>query len=297
MPEIKLENLCHDILLQWSKKYGMDEEQSYLLAESIFDMLSHSEREPGVDYQKLSEKLNETWQYRNFDGLSQEKIFLCGSLWGMIQVLESGMRREKQDREVKKLARFYKGKVWFLEAVSQNPGIRHKDLAGKGKQTPSQLSQFVAVAVRDDLVTYNRVGREKYYYLQKLGKQVYEEIIRQRSHEQKIAYRFPYKSIRKTNEEVFVDGIVALGVSAYVQREKEPIEKGSRSQIIRDIIKKNMAIGDIPMAVLPGGRYNVMGNVFSEDMTAILERIKMERGDAIVECGNRERLANNFANG
>ncbi len=264
MVEIKLRNLCQDLLQRWRKKGAMDEEQSYLFAESIFEMLSDPESEPGEDYRKLSQRLNEVWQYRNLGGFSPEEAFLYGSLWGMVQVLETGRRRERQDREVKRLARSYRGKMRILEAIFQNPGIRHKDLAVKGGQSPSQLSQLIAAAVRDDLVTYNRVGREKYYYLQRPGRQVYEEMARQkRAESRKLAGAFPYKWISRTNDEMpyMVHGIAHMQESL-----KKP-----------NMCKNQMASEDAALIPFLAG----VSNAVSSEAHISSQSITLQRGSVV----------------
>lgn len=203
MGQTRLINICQDILSRWREKKEIDEEQSYIFMDGILDVFSNPEEETGADYRKVSEELNEMWQYRDFGSLSVEEVFLCGSLWGGIKMAELNRKRLRQQSTIKELSRAYANKLWFFEAISYEPGIRHKDLAQKGGQSTSQLSQFVAGVVKEGLITYNRIGREKYYYLQKRGELVYAELKKQHD----LEYQNQMKMAAGINDEISIDTV------------------------------------------------------------------------------------------
>lgn len=181
MKQARLSNICRDILVRWKEKRKVDEELVYIFLDGILDMISDPEPETIPDYKKATAKLQEMWQYKDFGEMSAEEIFLCGGLWAGAKISEMKIRRERQQKTIEELACVYESKQWFFKAISDHPGIRHKDLAERGNQSTSQLSQFVAKAAKEELITFNRVGREKYYYLGKKGEQVYEKIQRKKS--------------------------------------------------------------------------------------------------------------------
>lgn len=176
MKQTRLGNICKDILAHWRGEGKIDEEQCYVFFDGVLDKILDPEEELTPDYKKVSAELREVWQYKDFSDLTPEEAFLYGSLWGGIQLAGLCEKRENQRKTVEKLTCVYENKAWFFEAIYKNPGIRHKDLAMKGNQSTSQLSQFVSGVVKEGLIAYDRVGREKYYYLQKRGELVYRGI-------------------------------------------------------------------------------------------------------------------------
>lgn len=194
MKQKRLRNICRDILAHWYGKRRVDEEQTDIFYEGILDQLDDQEKETAKEYQELAGKLHEMWNYKDFEEMSEEEMFLCGGLLGGVKMLELAARRRDQHQAVSELVQVYEGKRWFLEAISNYPGIRHKDLAERGCQSPSQLSQFIVKAVKEGVVTYNRVGREKYYFLGKRGELVYEEIKKKQDSRQKDFTKLTFKN-------------------------------------------------------------------------------------------------------
>lgn len=240
MEQKRLRNICQDILACWSEKKELDEEQGYIFFDGILDTISCEEEEFGSDYEKVSTKLNEMWQYKNWGKMSVENAFLCGSLWGGLKIAELSRKRARQQKTVEKLALVYANKLWFFEAISMNPGIRHKDLALKGYQSASQLSQFVNRVTREGLITYNRVGREKYYYLQKQGELVYAAIKQKPTFEYSRDLAEWQKKIKFLNSQVFNPKLLSNEASLYAHSFAHALNRitSTQSADLYDVIRK-----------------------------------------------------------
>lgn len=174
MKRKRLENICKEILGHWKNEGKLEEEQAYIFFDGILDVIMDGEKIPLSDYRQISAGIEKRWQYRSFEELSPQEAFLYGSLWGGIKIEEIYEERIEQQESLEKLVSVYASKEWLFKAIYYNPGIRHKDLAKKGNQSPSQLSQLMASVEKEGLITYNRAGREKYYFLQKRGDQLYK---------------------------------------------------------------------------------------------------------------------------
>ncbi len=170
----RLENICKEILGHWKNQGKLEEEQAHIFFDGILDVIMDGEKVPISDYRQISARVEKKWQYRELEDLSLGEAFLYGSLWGGIKIEDLYEDRVRQQESMEKLVSVYAPKQWLFRAIYYNPGIRHKDLAKKGNQSPSQLSQLMTSVEREGLITYNRVGREKYYYLQKRGDQLYK---------------------------------------------------------------------------------------------------------------------------
>lgn len=179
MIQNRLANVCRGILECIKKGRAIEEEQAFVFLDGIVDVLTNPEAEGFEnELEALAVHVKESWQYGDVERMSGEQAFLCGGLWAGEQIIEKSRNRKQESRMIFDLARKYENNVWILKAIDRKPGIRHKELAAYGKVSPSRLSQFIANITSDGLLTYNRSGREKYYYLQKRGEQVYGEIKR-----------------------------------------------------------------------------------------------------------------------
>lgn len=229
MKQTRLGNICRDILMRWREKRSVDEELVYIFFDGVLDMLHDSEKENSIpDYRKVSGRLQDIWQYKDFEKISKEEIFLYGGLWGGMQMAEINARRKKKEKSVEELICAYKSKQWFFDAIASQPGIRHKDLAERGKQSTSQLSQFVIKAAKEDLITYNRIGREKYYYLGKKGELVLERM-KKRKTRRVFSDRQWHAIVNSDNEDQSI-GTSGLGLYNFVLT-KDFISPGLRANV------------------------------------------------------------------
>lgn len=178
MVKTRLQNIS-DVILQGLRAQTQEkiEEQVYILFDGIVDLIQKIGDSTILDgCEELFHYLNETWQYRDFDGLSQETSFLMGSIWGAMKTAETSRKRSMEEMNIQDLISKYDDYYWLFDAIAKSPGIRHKSLAAKGAKSPSELSQFVSRMESENLLMYSRTGREKYYYLQEKGRKVYEGI-------------------------------------------------------------------------------------------------------------------------
>ena len=159
-----------------SKKH-LDGEHVALFFEGVVDCFNgDAKKEYPAKYRDLSRKVNEIWKYKNWSDKSEEQIFLYGSMWGVMQLMQA--RQEQMQKSVDENTLFanYKKYAWIFKAIKKNPGIRHCDLAQKAKITPSALSQSISRMISDDVISFSRIGREKYYFLTPCGERILELI-------------------------------------------------------------------------------------------------------------------------
>lgn len=177
MKRTRLQNISKVILDSIKGKKNIQEEQVSIFLDGIVDYEQGAdERTIPTECQDLEHWIEETWQYRDLSAFSQESTFLLGGLWGAFAMKRIQKRRKKDEFCIEQLVTKYRDYYWFFSAIANNPGIMHKQLAARGGKTSSELSQFVARVYKEDLFSYNRVGREKYYFLQEKGEEVYRRM-------------------------------------------------------------------------------------------------------------------------
>lgn len=196
----RLENICESLVTLFQKDKRIDEEQVYTFFEGAVDYLdgdTSGNKTAGLD--NLAACVQRKWQYREIEKMSPEQVFLCGSIWGGTRLL--GVKRERKEKlfEIDRLKNQYSGQYELFHAIAVNPGIRHKELAGRCGKSISSLSQFAVGAMREGLIECSRVGREKYYYLRPLGEQVYEKLKKERLVGQRTAKRLQEMTYRQRN--------------------------------------------------------------------------------------------------
>lgn len=199
MKQERVKNICKEILDKWKNEKMIKTDQIFVFLEGIIDLMKEGEGSAiPKEYQKLSGKLDEMYQYKEYEQMTAADAFVMGSLWSGIKIEERYRTRAAQQVSMKKLVRKYENYRWFLRAIYNNPGINQKDLAKKGKKDTSQLSQLAVRLSEDGLFTCDRVGREKYYYLQERGEQVYDELKKEKR-EQRNIYAKSIKAISTSN--------------------------------------------------------------------------------------------------
>lgn len=188
MKEKRLENVCRELLMYVEKGYTISEEKVLGLSESLAFFDGREERMPS-SYVRLRDEIDQRWQYREIEQLTVEELFIIGSIWGCLRAAESRRRCVRDDileqRQWEILLNKYKDKdkVWFINTISSQPGIRHKDLAEKSKKSPSQMSQMMSGIIKDGLVSCNYAGREKFYFVSELGKKLSRQLAKQKREE------------------------------------------------------------------------------------------------------------------
>lgn len=176
---MRLANVCSRLLKYWDSGHDFAEDDIFDFFEGIVDYIEgdRSKTYP-KQFLSLSKQVRDTWYFKELDKFGRRQGFLLGSIWGATQVSKIVKQRQSEkiaDNDI--CQKYSKGEYgWLLKAIKNNPGIRHCDLAKKRKLSASNLSQIVTKLQKDELITYSRGGREKYYYLQPRGSMVYKTI-------------------------------------------------------------------------------------------------------------------------
>ncbi len=192
-------SICHHVLKDISLSVSLSEDQVLL----FFDELASTESQMlGVmeeEFTNLCSAIGEVWQYREWEKMSPEQAFFYGSLWGSIKSFECRHQKSKETDQMKLLVPKFKDKRWLFRAIKSQPGILHKELAAKGKLSPSRLSQIMDDKDMDDLISYRLSGREKYYFLKPRGEEL---LLKLKSRDRNVlgSYAEPYKAISMDNE-------------------------------------------------------------------------------------------------
>lgn len=172
----RLENICNGILQLLGKGKRIEEDNIYIYLDGMLDVMEKQTNEWPASYVKLNHYVGQMWELREIDGLTQEQNFLLGSIWGTAKLMEMKKQREKQKYEITDLASVYFRNKWIFREISASPGVRHKELAAKGKRSASGLTQLLSQMIQKQLIACNHMGRENHYYLLDRGEQVYEKI-------------------------------------------------------------------------------------------------------------------------
>lgn len=177
MKKTRLDNMSKLLLDELRAHKEFSEEQVLIFFDGLIDSTQGEYRQKeSKEYTSLRSWINEKWVYRELDDLSHQLSFLLGALWGGITLRGMKNKRKKEELNIDQLVTKYRNNYWFFNAIANQPGIMHKQLAEKGGITSSELSQFATRIYKEDLFSYNRVGREKYYFLQQRGEEVYKRL-------------------------------------------------------------------------------------------------------------------------
>lgn len=193
-----LKNVCRNLMNSLTSHKRVTEDQIFRFMEELAKEEPKAQSEMPPDYRRLSFSMGEVWQYQEWKMLSPEQAFLYGSLWGSSKVFELSYQQKLAADQMKILVPKYKSKEWIFRAIKSQPGILHKELAGKGHISPSRLSQIMDDADMDSLISYRLSGREKYYYLKPAGEELLAGI-RVNGRNVLGSFTEPYKAIRILN--------------------------------------------------------------------------------------------------
>ena len=172
----RLENICNGLLQLLGKGKRIEEDNIYIYLDGMLDVMEKQTNEWPTSYVKLNHYVGQMWELREIDRLTQEQTFLLGSIWGTAKLMEMKRQREKRRYEITDLASVYFKNKWIFREISARPGVRHIELAAKGKRSASGLTQLLSQMIQKQLIACNHMGRENHYYLLDRGEQVYEKI-------------------------------------------------------------------------------------------------------------------------
>lgn len=183
MENVKINNISKGILKRIKTERSITEEQIYALFDGIVEVMEKGgDFEDASEAAQLLERMNDVWMYQKFKSSSASEDFLYGSIWGSMSILSSFWKKKKEQQDCRLLVQKYKDDTscLFLNAILKKPGIKNSALAQICYVTPSRISQMTQVAMEDGLITSQKVGREKYYYLKTKGNDVYKAILEEK---------------------------------------------------------------------------------------------------------------------
>jgi|GEM_PF-1165453 len=180
MEEQTMARLC-DIL---NKKIESDqiisEEQINIYLQQIFEYICHSDsKELPHSFYLLRQTLFKKWEYGTISHLSSTSVFILGALWGGALLSELADKERTKQPKLEILAKQNMKYLKIFDAINKQPGIKHKDLADISGMTTSELSQWMAKRQNENYFSFSRIGREKYYYIEKKGEEILQEMERQ----------------------------------------------------------------------------------------------------------------------
>lgn len=123
-------------------------------------------------YKAMKSRVEEIWQYREWENMTAEQAFLYGQLYGSIKLCEYRKKEAENDQWLEFLSVKYRSKLWLFHAIKETPGIQHRKLADEGNLSVARLSQIMGEEDMEKLVSYRISGREKYYFLSPQGKEL-----------------------------------------------------------------------------------------------------------------------------
>lgn len=142
----------------------------------LMDVLTENERSPketpdAETYQAIQDRLEEVWQYREWESMTAEQAFLYGQLYGCVKFCSYEEKANQDQKWMNVLvSKYKKERRGLFQAISDTPGIRHKELSEKTGYKISYLSQIMNEKSMQELVECCFSGREKYYFLRPQGK-------------------------------------------------------------------------------------------------------------------------------
>lgn len=184
--EKDLERVSELLLEKWNLKEEISEIHVNSFLSCIIENITGTTQSIISNYRKLADTICELWQYREINRMSAEQAFLYGSIWGSIRLLSMKDKKIKKQQNIARLVKKYTKKEKVLRYIYENPGINHKRLAEKLFIAPSQLSQQILSYEKDGLISDDRIGREKYYYMLEIGESVYQTISKEKAAAKKV---------------------------------------------------------------------------------------------------------------
>lgn len=154
----------------------------------------------------LRDKLFKKWEYGAIEKLDAKASFLLGALWSgaILSELAEAERLKRPNLEAlaKQNLKYYK----ILKVIQARPGIMHKELAKISELSTSELSQWMTKIQFENLFSFSRAGREKYYYIEKKGEDIIPEMERLHSAESKDLN--DGETIQEPNEVVSISSMI-----------------------------------------------------------------------------------------
>lgn len=194
----RITNLSKSIIKRLQLGRDIDEELIYAFVNAVTEKLEHYDEDiSSEEYLHLKERIETIWKHESFYDIALDQIFLCGSLWGVIHILEMFRKKQHEQRECRVLVNKYKEDTYFdfLNAIYTKPGIKNSTLAQICDVTPSRISQMISSAKEEGLVVFQKVGREKYYFINNKGTIVYRMLQEERKPQYSIGTQISFSML------------------------------------------------------------------------------------------------------
>lgn len=171
------DNVCQAILKKLQSQQSVREDQVHILMEEIGKRIEQSDLNHFPEaYHQLQQYLQRNLQYGRIETLSSEDAVNFGALWATCCLAEAVIKRHKEEHLLGEAAQLYRKHLSLFRNMQKKPGIKHGDLAKQCNKSPSELSQLVAKLQWKQYFSFSKVGREKYYYLEKRGEDLLNEM-------------------------------------------------------------------------------------------------------------------------
>ena len=117
--------------------------------------------------------MSNLWSSKKYlEASSPVFIFQLGELHTCARMLDDLFAERENEYDIEVNSKWLFSKRLFFKLISENPGIKHTDLAIMMGISKSSLSQFVSKVYGLGYHYERNAGREKYYYLTKLGQKL-----------------------------------------------------------------------------------------------------------------------------
>lgn len=168
----KISDVIDSIHAVLFSKKDLRQNQIFHLMEELAKSRNTNKSTPETEsYQAVSHRLDEIWQYREWESMSAEQAFLYGQLYGCVELCKYMEKADLDQQWLEVLTSKYKDERRVLfQAIAETPGIQHKELSQKTGYRISRLSQIMNEKSMQELVDCCFSGREKYYFLRPKGK-------------------------------------------------------------------------------------------------------------------------------
>lgn len=166
----KLARMSRNILQHISEMQIVTEDMMYEYTRECFTFVSEQKENFWSDgVKQLSEYLESVWRSGEYYEYTSKQAFEMGRLFALLDMLKMANDYKetnvRMDMDVLRLT----SRKDIFQAIAEQNGITHKELARVVGISESSLSQFINKSELQIYVLYRKIGRTKYYYLTKSG--------------------------------------------------------------------------------------------------------------------------------
>ena len=149
----------------------------YQFSELIIKMIRNQEEiHLTQNLADLIDKTDAFWRQADKTRLDGEVVFNVGRVFSLTTIMKKYFESESSYYSPIEFANKYSKRLKLFKKIQESPGIIHKELANYSNMSESALSQLMVSLHGDGIITSRKVGRNKFYYLTKLGVTILEEM-------------------------------------------------------------------------------------------------------------------------